>query len=308
VANPSRHPLLRFPHFNNQLMSFANFDYEAQTLTPREVVKAATATPQTEPQNELDGIIDKTSKQLELFGALVSQFDIQRKQVGTRRDNARLRANIDVLISKIANMESAIRILIDNVASVVNNNQAGGTHKRLNITKKQIVIKERLESEFNGLHKQLQVTTRAYREKKKQNPLREANETTPLIEEHNQQQVQLQQQHQQQQQIQEEQINETELQYHLLLTEERNQEINQINEGILEINSIFKDLGELVHQQGDQLDTIEENVLQLSGHTQQAQTELVKANEYQRKKGKWSCIILVALCIVGLVIVLAVVS
>lgn len=292
-------------------MSFADFDYEAQTQTPRKGVMAATSSPQTEPQNELDVIIDKTSKQLELFGALVSQFDTQRKQVGTRRDTARLRANIDVLISKIANMESAIRILIDNVASVVNNNQTGGSHKRLDITKKQIVIKERLESEFNGLHKQFQVTTRAYREKKKQSPLQEADETTPLIEEHNQQKQQLQlqqQQPQQQQQIQEEQINETELQYHMLLTEERNQEINQINEGILEINTIFKDLGELVHQQGDQLDTIEENVLQLSGHTQQAQTELVKANEYQRKKGKWSCIIFVALCIVVLVIVLAVIS
>lgn len=286
-------------------MSFANFDYEAQKQVP--VKNKSPTSPQSASQSELDSIIDKTSKQLKSFGGLVSQFDTQRKQIGSKRDNIRLRANIDILFSKISNLESVINILIENISSVITKNQKNGSH--LNITNKQIVIKERLEAEFSALHRQFLVLTKSYKDKKKAVPLTDElpTEATPLKPEAevaygDNQQILVQEQ------IQEDQINETELQYHLLLTEQRNQEINQINEGILEINSIFKDLGQLVNQQGDQLDTIEENILQLHGHTQQAETELVKANEYQRAKGKWSCIILVALCIFVLVVVLAIIS
>lgn len=285
-------------------MSFANFDYEAQKSLKKD------GSSQSESQNELDSIIEKTSKQLELFGSLVSQFDTQRKQIGSRRDGARLRSNIDILIDKISNLDSVINILIENISSVVNKNQTG-SGKSLTITDKQIVIKERLEIEYSRLHKEFQVLTRTYKEKKRAIPIKEtidavaapSDEQTPLLHQESGQQLT-----QEQLQIQRDEINESELQYHLLLTEERNQEINQINEGIVEINSIFKDLGELVHQQGDQLDTIEENILQLHGHTQQAEQELVKANEYQRKKGKWSCIVLVALCVFILIVVLAVLS
>ncbi|CAH2352176.1 syntaxin Vam3p [[Candida] railenensis] len=285
-------------------MSFANFDYEAQ----KPLQKNGSA--QSESQNELDSIIEKTSKQLESFGSLVSQFDTQRKQIGSRRDGARLRSNIDILIDKISNLDSVINILIENISSVVNKNQTG-SGKSLTITDKQIVIKERLEIEYSRLHKEFQVLTRTYKEKKRAVPIKEtidavaapSDEQSPLLHQASGQQLT-----QEQLQVQRDEINESELQYHLLLTEERNQEINQINEGIVEINSIFKDLGELVHQQGDQLDTIEENILQLHGHTQQAEQELVKANEYQRKKGKWSCIVLVALCVFILIVVLAVLS
>lgn len=298
-------------------MSFANFDYEAQ----KPLKKDLGVVPEDEMSslNELDKIINNTSKQLELFGSLISQFDLQRKQIGTRRDNTQLRDNLDQIIVRVSQMESAIHVLIENISFVINRSQRHGVNtttkdeaSKLIITNRQVVVKERLESELSDLHKQFQVMTRSYKEKKRSYPIKEhpiattaniPSETTPLILDQSQT---LQQQ--QQQQIQEEEINETELQYHLMLTEERNQEIGQINEGILEINSIFKDLGELVNQQGEQLDTIEDNILQLHGNSQQAESELVKANEYQRKKGKWSCIILVALCVFVLVIVLAVIS
>ena len=106
-----------------------------------------------------------------------------------------------------------------------------------------------------------------------------------------------QEQEQVQTQVDQDLIDQTELQYHILLTEERNREIEQVTEGIMEVNSIFKDLSQLVHQQGEQVNTIEDNILQLHGNTQQASNELNKANEYQKAKRKWSCILLVALCI-----------
>lgn len=301
-------------------MSFANFDIEAQRSVSKGN-KENIERHQSQSQNELDTIIDKASDQLQLFSNLISQFDAKKKLIGSKRDYMQLRDNASALISKISDMDSAIQILVENLSHLINkklgdkrqgiNDDHEDSKSKLEITQKQMVIKERLVSEFNELHKQFQKSARQYTEKTRVYPVKDdiprqesSDERTPLIDsEHgkNGQQISVQEPSQ-------DQIDETELQYHLMLTQERNQNINQINEGILEINSIFKDLGELVNQQGEQLDTVEDNILQLSGNTQQAERELTKAHEYQKKKSKWSCILLFALCIFVLVIVLAVLS
>lgn len=295
-------------------MSFATYDLESQRLPNKAVPK------QNQSQNELDVIIHKTSQQLQSFGSLISQFDSQKRLVGSKRDTSQLRANIDELTRKIFELEGAIQRLVLNLSSLVNK-KLNNTKKpsdaedddksadnTLQVTNRQLVIKERLVNEFNELQKQFQTSVKQYNDKKSSYIVKDSvpeTERTPLLADNSdspgQEQTQLQQQEQ-------DQINETELQYHILLTEERNREINQISEGILEVNSIFKDLGELVNQQGQQLDTIEDNILQLHGNTQQADRELTKAHEYQRSKGKWTCILLVALCIFVLIVVLAVIS
>lgn len=262
-------------------MSFANYDYEAQNPPP--------------PSNELDGIISKTSRQLQSFGQLISQLDVQRQLIGTKRDSVQLRQQLDKLTDRTSELGGAIQQLILNLSRFINSPK-----EHLEVTNKQLVVKERLVSEFNELHRRFQALVRAYNDKK-QTPLKTvveeaapASESTPLL--------------QPQVQIQEDEVNQTELEYHLLLTEERNREINQVSEGIHEVNTIFKDLGELVHQQGGQLDTIEDNIFQLHNNAQLADKELRKADAYQRSKGKWGCILLVAMSIIVLIVVLAVVS
>lgn len=294
------------------IMSFANFDYEAQKPLSKRL--NADQPPLKESSTELDRIIDKTSTQLQIFGGLVSQFDSQRRLIGSKRDSTHLRDNINELTKKISDLDTAIQSLILNISQLINKKlnkpqqttSDGNPGSRLDISNRQIVIKERLVAEFNELHKGFQNSIRQYQEKKLACPIKtivpsEITESTPLISGNSQQQTQMQIEDQ-------DQINETELQYHLMLTEERNREITQVTEGILEVNAIFKDLGELVTQQGEQLDTIEDNIFQLHGNVQQADKELRKADEYQRSKGKWSCILLVALCIFVLIIVLAVLS
>lgn len=289
-------------------MSFANFDLEAQGSLKNKAVE------EPAPQNELDNIISKTAKQLERFGELVAQLDLQKRHVGTRRDCLQLRRNIDELVSKITEMEKAVESLVLNISQLINKKlnepkvtDSNSDAPKLNISNKQVVIKERLVNEFYDLHKQFQKSIRIYNEKKvnysvkeRTNSVQQIDENTPLI----LQDPQLVQE----QVFEEETIGETELQYHLLLTEERNREIDQVTHSITEVNSIFKDLGQLVLQQGEQLDTVEENILQLHGNTHQAERELTKAHEYQKKKGKWTCILLVALCVFVLIMVLAVVS
>ncbi|CAN3355547.1 syntaxin Vam3p [Diutina catenulata] len=270
-------------------MSFANLDLEAQQ-------PPAAATGGSAPASELDVIIAKTSRQLQVFSGLVSQFETNRKQVGTRRDTPEFREATDALVSQLTEMETAISKLLAQLTMVVAGADVSNRHS---------VMKERLVAEFHDLHKQLGNGVRLYTDKKKNYSVKKVSETTPLVADP---ESSGQQQQQQQQVQQERQVDDTELQYHIMLTEERNREIQTVSQGITEINSIFKDLGQLVQQQGNQLDTIEDHVLQLNDNAQQADRELGKANEYQRKKGKWSCILLVALSVVVLIIVLAVVS
>lgn len=266
-------------------MSFANYDIEAQSPPKTE----------THAESELDAIIRNTSDQIQTFGLLISQFNALRKLVGSKRDGLPLREKLDNLQNEVSELDSAIHALIMNVGKVMNSSQKKG---KIDVSNRQMMLKERLVSEFHELHNNFYSYVKLYEEKKDAYAVRAPDETTPLIQES--------QASQQQVQVQREDVNATELQYHLMLTEERNREISQVAEGIREVNSIFKDLGALVNQQGEQLDTIEDNILQLHGNTQQASRELTKAHEYQKRRGKWSCILLVALCIFVLVVVLAV--
>ncbi|EMG50510.1 SYP22 Syntaxin-22 [Candida maltosa Xu316] len=286
-------------------MSFANIYLEAQK---EPLLKNNTNNNYTS-SNELDPIIDKTSNQLQVFGNLISQFDNQRKQIGTKRDTTELRNGVDELVDKISKMDQAISSLITNLSKLIHeqtksNNNSG-------VSNRHVVIEERLSGQYKELAKAFSKSVKFYQEKKRTTPI--STRKNQPVEETNtshgkNESTEHPQQEQTQIQIDQDLIDETELQYHLLLTEERNREIEQVSEGIMEVNSIFKDLSQLVHQQGEQINTIEDNVLQLHGNTQQASSELTKANEYQKSRGKWSCILLVALCIFVLIIVLAVIS
>ncbi len=46
----------------------------------------------------------------------------------------------------------------------------------------------------------------------------------------------------------------------LALLQEREERIRQLESDILDVNEIFRDLGALVHEQGETIDTIENNV------------------------------------------------
>lgn len=88
----------------------------------------------------------------------------------------------------------------------------------------------------------------------------------------------------------------------LRLIEERESAINQLEEDIRGINEIFKDLGMMVHEQGEMIDSIEANVESADVHVQQANQQLARAAEYQRKSRKKICILIIVLLIVGVVL------
>ncbi|CAN6650629.1 syntaxin Pep12p [Trichomonascus vanleenenianus] len=100
-------------------------------------------------------------------------------------------------------------------------------------------------------------------------------------------------------------LNQSDIDFQTAMIEERETEIQDIERGIREINSIFQDLGALVAEQGTQIDTVENNITSLASNTEQASRQLRKADEYQRKRRNWSCCVLTVLITVLTVILLA---
>ncbi|KAM9924594.1 hypothetical protein OXX59_004429 [Metschnikowia pulcherrima] len=286
-------------------MSFANYDLEAQTDLPK---KQGLSSSSQNTETDLDSIIRKTSHQIQTYGSLVASFNNEKKLLGSRRDDVQLRRKLASSQQNIVSLGSAIRKLIADITVVMSDSSS---ESEVKASSRQHMMKDRLSSDFRDLESNFDKAVQDYTEKTARAPLQPQKntntgnytESSPLLSQNEtERQAQLQ--------IQEDQdtIEQTELQYHMLLTEERNRQIEQVAEGIREVNSIFKDLGELVNQQGEQLDTVEENVLQMSGNAHEASRELNKAHEYQKRKSKWSCILLVALCVFVLVMVLMVVS
>uniref|UniRef100_A0A1A7X3R1 Syntaxin-7 n=1 Tax=Iconisemion striatum TaxID=60296 RepID=A0A1A7X3R1_9TELE len=92
----------------------------------------------------------------------------------------------------------------------------------------------------------------------------------------------------------------------LRLIQERESAIRQLESDITDINDIFKDLGMMVHEQGDMIDSIEANVETADTCVQNASQQLTQAASYQQSYRKKICILLivgaVGLVVIGLII------
>lgn len=90
---------------------------------------------------------------------------------------------------------------------------------------------------------------------------------------------------------------------------EREQAIHQIENDIVEVNQIFKDLAIMVHDQGTMIDSIEANIEQTSIHVDHGAEQLRAASRYQAASRRKLCIIvLIAVVVLAVVITIIVLS
>lgn len=92
----------------------------------------------------------------------------------------------------------------------------------------------------------------------------------------------------------------------LELLQEREEQIRRLEGDILDINTIFKDLSLLVHEQGETIDTIESNVEQASGNVEAGRDQLSQAANYQRRARKKVCVLIIILTIIAGVLALVI--
>lgn len=90
--------------------------------------------------------------------------------------------------------------------------------------------------------------------------------------------------------------------------QEREKEVNAIVKSILDLNEIFKDLSQMVADQGTVLDRIDYNIEQTSIQVQQGYSQLKKADAYQRKNRKMIAIIILAASVIVLFFILIIVK
>lgn len=78
------------------------------------------------------------------------------------------------------------------------------------------------------------------------------------------------------------------------MAEHREHEVMKIVKSIADLHDIFKDLGQMVHEQGTILDRIDFNVEQTQTRVTEGYRQLQKAEMYQRKNRKMHCIMILA--------------
>ncbi|KAF7547722.1 hypothetical protein G7046_g8921 [Stylonectria norvegica] len=86
--------------------------------------------------------------------------------------------------------------------------------------------------------------------------------------------------------------------------EQREQEIEDIAQGIIELSDLFRDLQNMVIDQGTMLDRIDYNVERMNTDVKGAEKELKVASGYQRKSTKRKIILLLILLVAGMFILL----
>lgn len=114
---------------------------------------------------------------------------------------------------------------------------------------------------------------------------------------------------QQQQQLQQQKpalADQSEVNFNETLIIERESEIRNIESSVSELNELFRDVAHMVHEQGQSLDIISENVTQTRDDTRNADQQLRTAARHQKSARGKACCLLVILAIVLAVVILAV--
>jgi syntaxin 16 len=87
---------------------------------------------------------------------------------------------------------------------------------------------------------------------------------------------------------------------------QREREITQIAQGIIELADIFKELQTMIIDQGTILDRIDANLETTLTEVKKADKELIVATGYQKKSVKRKLILFLLLLVVGMIILLSV--
>lgn len=88
--------------------------------------------------------------------------------------------------------------------------------------------------------------------------------------------------------------------------EEREREMHQLEHDILDINDIFRDLGTMVHEQGEAIDNIESNVETAAVRVESGNRQLESAVRHKRCSRKLICVITGV--IIGVVIAIIIIA
>lgn len=249
----------------------------------------------------------ETLADINKLGTLTNRFvrDIAKlKQyetiLGTQQDSQKLRSDALHLLSDLGNTLYGLNEKLEQINLTIE--QKVDSHSQAPLKK----VMDYVANQMKQAEDQFFNAQQKYIAKSQLYSL-ESNSNGNILQETSLQDKTLPQESDKQPLLQQESIQQLENPYlpqiHAELVQQRESAITNISQGVQDINAIFRDLDHLVTQQGAQIDTIENNIDNYASNNQLATRELMKAEEYQRRKGKWCFIILVVLIIVILLLV-----
>ncbi len=100
--------------------------------------------------------------------------------------------------------------------------------------------------------------------------------------------------------------NQDEVDFKEALIIEREEEIRNIEQGVGDLNVLFTQVASMVHEQGEVLETITDNVENVRQDTRGADYELRSAARYQRNARSKACCLLLILAVILTIVLLAI--
>jgi syntaxin 7 len=262
-------------------------------------------------QNDNDGeyksLTQRVSQQVFHINGNITSIERLVAFLGTSRDNPDVR-------NKLHDVTEGTRDLIkDTTADIKTLSQYQTSDPKKTRQRKleqQKLSKDfqKVLADFQKIQRESVSKQREYVDKKKATTAALQSQVDDEQDEAQQQQQQLMQVDDTQRRIQIEALD-NEIEYNETLITEREDEIRGIEQGITELNEIFRDLGMLVNEQESGIQSIYGNVLNISQNTKQAADELTVANRHQKRARKNMCcfmlIITIVACVLALIIVVA---
>ncbi|KAF2863958.1 SNARE domain protein [Piedraia hortae CBS 480.64] len=236
---------------------------------------------------------DKFTKQLseQLFGltAGISRLSNEVGLLGTRRETERVRERVQDLLHETSDGFKSVGEGIKKIQA------------RQDLNPSQRYTQTKLSQEFGASLNEFQGLQRRALEKQRasQAAAKAALETQGEDQSIEPDSAQLQQEQRLAQQ------DDVDFQESLII--EREAEIRNIQSSVGELNELFRDVAAIVHEQGQVLDLVSDNVTRTAEDTRRADVELRAASRHQRSARGKACCLLLILVIVLLVVVLAVV-
>ncbi|KAH7320239.1 t-SNARE [Stachybotrys elegans] len=233
--------------------------------------------------------------QYELKGQVQSLLSSNRKiandvsALGTKRDTPRLR-------ERLQNSMEKTRTLCKEIGDGIKKLQGWDdlTQQKYEQTKVSSDFQAALQ-EFQGLQR-----TALEKERASVTAARAAHEPEAPLSSSGGEQLQLQQQEFSQLAPQDE------VDFQEALIIEREEEIRNIEQGVGDLNVLFRQVAQIVTEQGEQLGNIEDNVENVHNDTRQADYENRQAARYQKAARNKSCCLLLVLAIILTIVLLAI--
>ncbi|EKJ69995.1 hypothetical protein NXS19_010510 [Fusarium pseudograminearum] len=213
--------------------------------------------------------------------------------LGTRKDTPRLRERVHNSMDKTRDMCREI----------------GDGVKRLqtweDLTKQQKYEQTKVSSDFQAALQEFQSLQRRALEKERASitAARAAQEGESA--EGASSETQLEQLQQQEQRVVLAPQDEVDFQEALII--EREEEIRNIEQGVGDLNVLFRQVAQIVNEQGEQLGSIADRVEDVREDTRQADVENRQAARYQKAARNKSCCLLLILAVILTIVILAIV-